>query len=249
MAAPRYASGTDLAAPAWDRCGVRWPGDDGRAMTSLQSRSATASDRSTAAGGHRSRAPPTAGPHGHRWVAPWPPLATLRGLPGDRGRRLVPHRRGRPRHAPRRAPRRCAGLAAGPRVRHPGGRGGADRRTPRAHAAGRLGDLAGRPRRGRLRLRPWSRRRPDRRRRARLDRAAGRGPLRRRLRPRGGGHGHARGDPRHRAVVRSGRRLVAGALWTRGCARDRDRFRPGRDLGRGRPGHRPGDRRRPACGS
>ena len=96
---------------------------------------------------------------------------------GGRGRGLVPQRRGRPRGAARRAAGRGVRLADGPRLR-PHGRRRHHLGDPAGHHRDlRLGGVADRTPGGRLGLRPRTRRRRDRRRRPRLDRACRDGPV------------------------------------------------------------------------
>ena len=96
----------------------------------------------------------------------------------------------------------------------------------------RLGRVADRTPGGRLGLRPRTRRRRDRRRRPRLDRACGDGPVHGGVRRRGR-RDAARAVRRLRARVRHPRgRLVPAPVPGRGRRLDRDRRRPGRDLDR-----------------
>ena len=163
-------------------------GEDGRAMTSLLSTiDGRASQRAVADG------PPTPGTD-----VRWSSSPTLGGVVAAGSvllvclaigvARLVRQRRRHPRRAPRRPAGRGAGLADGPRLGNLGRRRRRDRRTPPAHAAVRLVDLAGGAAGRRLDLGPRARCRRDRRRRARLDRPDGARRPSARLRARRAGH-------------------------------------------------------------
>ena len=91
--------------------------------------------------------------------------------------------------------------------------------------------LAGRAPRRRLGLRPRTRRRPHRRRRARLDRPGRDVLLHRRLRRRRAGHPVARRDRGDRPVRAALGAVVGRPLTPRGRAGDRARLRPAGDLG------------------